>query len=314
MPTIRIGTRKSELAMTQTKWVMAELKRQFPDIVLETKPIVTKGDRILNVTLSKVGGKGLFVKEIEQALLNGEIDVAIHSMKDLPGEMAEGLTLAAISKREDPRDCLISNDGKKLAELPKGSVVGTSSLRRQAQTLAYRPDLIVEPVRGNIGTRLQKLREGQFDAILLAAAGLHRVGWENLITEYLDVDVLLPAVGQGALGIQCRSDDTEVISVLERLNDPDTAFAVTAERAFLKRLDGDCQVPVGAFGVVHHGRSVSLTGLVAEPRAKHVYRHSASGTDPVQVGEQLADEVAAMGARDVLAALRGEAPPDEHHS
>lgn len=307
MKTIRIGTRQSDLAMTQTEWVITKLRHAYPELKVETKSIITKGDRILNVTLSKVGGKGLFVKEIEQALLEQEIDVAIHSMKDLPGEMADGLTLAAISKREDPRDCLISRDGKTLSELPAGAVVGTSSLRRQAQILAYRSDLNVEPVRGNIGTRLRKMREGQFDAILLAAAGLHRVGWQNLITEYLPVDLLLPAVGQGALGIQCRAGDDEVISVLKTLNDPATAFPVTAERAFLNRLEGDCQVPVGAFGTVNNdGNEVTLTGLVADPHAVHVYRRSASGSDPVQLGQQLADEIEGMGADKVLASLREE--------
>lgn len=304
MRAIRIGTRKSSLALTQTDWVIRELRHAFPDVEVETKAIVTKGDRILDVTLSKVGGKGLFVKEIEQALLNKEIDVAIHSMKDLPGEMADGLTLAAISKREDPRDCLISRDGKKLAELSSGAVVGTSSLRRQAQILAHRPDLRVEPVRGNIETRLRKMREGQFDAILLAAAGLHRMGWQHVITEYLPVDIVLPAVGQGALGIQCRSGDEETIALLKVLNDPATAFPVTAERAFLHRLNGNCQVPVGAYGTVEKGgKEVALTGIVADPLAENVYRRSIVGSDPVQLGRQLAEEVSAAGADKVLASL-----------
>lgn len=304
MRTILIGTRKSELALTQTDWVIKELRKKNPGIKVETKPIVTKGDRILDVTLSKVGGKGLFVKEIEQALLNKEIDVAIHSMKDLPAEMAAGLTLAAISQREDPRDCFVSREGKKLAELSPGATVGTSSLRRQSQLLAYRPDLRVEPVRGNIGTRLRKMREGQFDAILLAAAGLHRVGWQNLITEYLPIDIILPAVGQGALGIQCRSDDEEVMSLMQGLNDPATAFPVRAERAFLNRLDGNCQVPVGAYGTMESDEVIALTGAVGDPQGKHVYRRSRKGTKPEQLGEQLAAEVAAMGADQVLASLR----------
>lgn len=305
MRTIRIGTRQSALALTQTEWVIKELRAKFPELTVETKPIVTKGDRILNVTLSKVGGKGLFVKEIEQALLDRKIDVAVHSMKDLPGEMADGLTLGAVSKREDPRDCLISREGQKLDELPSGATVGTSSLRRQAQVKAYRPDLNVEPVRGNIDTRLRKMREGQFDAILLAAAGLHRMGWQNLITEYLDVGVLLPAVGQGALGIQCRADDEEVLSLLKTLNDCATAFTVTAERAFLHRLNGNCQVPVGAFGTLE-GNDVTLTGLVADPENAHVFRQSASGNDPERLGRQLADQVSATGAGRVLASLRRE--------
>lgn len=303
MRTIRIGTRQSALAMTQTEWVIKKLNNAFPQLTLETKPIVTKGDRILDVTLSKVGGKGLFVKEIELALLNGEIDVAVHSMKDLPGEMSPGLTLAAITKREDPRDCLISRNGDKLIELPEGATVGTSSLRRKAQLLAHRPDLHVEPVRGNLNTRLRKMREGRFDAIVLAAAGLHRMGWQHLITEYLDFDLMLPAVGQGALGLQCRADDEEVISRLKVLNDSETALTVTAERAFLHRLNGSCQVPIGAFATVE-GDKVALSGLVADPHKADMYQQSATGTDPERLGQQLADQVAEMGADQVLALVR----------
>lgn len=305
MRTMRIGTRRSELALKQTEWVIKKLIDSFPQLTVETKPIVTKGDRILEVTLSKVGGKGLFVKEIEQALLNREIDVAVHSMKDLPGEMAEGLTLAAITKREDPRDCLISRNGQKLNELPAGAIVGTSSLRRQAQLKALRPDLNVEPVRGNINTRLRKMREGQFDAILLAAAGLHRMGWQHLITEYLDIDRVLPAVGQGALGIQCRVDDEAVISHFKVLNDVETTSTVTAERAFLHRLNGNCQVPIGAFATTD-GVKVALTGLVANPNNTDIYQQSATGTEPERLGRELADQVAAMGADQVLALLREE--------
>ena len=306
MRTIRIGTRQSALALTQTKWVIRKLKEQFPELTVETKPIVTKGDRIVEVTLSKIGGKGLFVKEIEQALLNGEIDVAVHSMKDLPGEMAEGLALAAVTKREDPRDCLISRDGQTLRELPEGAVVGTSSLRRQAQVLAFRPDLKVKPVRGNIDTRLRKMREGAFDAIVLAGAGLRRMGWQHLITEYLGTDVMLPAVGQGALGIQCRQDDDELFALLQTLNNSVTSRAVTGERAFLHRLNGNCQVPIGAYATVE-GDSVSLTGLVADPNAEQVYRQSSVGDNPERLGVHLAERVSEMGAARILEALRKEA-------
>lgn len=306
MGTLRIGTRRSALARTQTEWVIQQLTAAHPGLHVETKTIVTKGDRILDVTLSKVGGKGLFVKEIEQALLNREIDVAIHSMKDLPAESADGLLLAAVSARADARDCLISRSGMKLDELPPGSVVGTSSLRRQAQILAHRPDLKVTPLRGNIDTRLRKLRDGKFDAILLAAAGLKRMGWEEQITEHLDVDVMLPAVGQGALGIQCRADDEKTLALVKALNDAPTALTVAAERAYLHRLYGNCQVPIGAYGTLTNGE-ITLTGIVGDPNGTRIYRRSGTGDDPVRLGEQLADEVAAMGADDILASLREEA-------
>lgn len=299
MRTIRFGTRKSRLAVTQTEWVIQQLQKSIPELKAEMKTIVTKGDRILNVTLSKVGGKGLFVKEIERALLDKEIDVAIHSMKDLPAEMAPGLTLAAVSKREDPRDCFISRHNETLDELPSGAVVGTSSLRRQAQLKAYRSDLEVKPVRGNIETRLRKMREGEFDAIVLAAAGLHRVGWHNQLTDYIDIETMVPAVGQGALGIQCRANDEEMIELLKAVDDEEAHLTVAAERAFLHRLDGNCQVPIGAYGLLEED-AIKLTGLIAEPDGSCVYRKTSKGTDPVRLGEQLADELVAMGAGRVL--------------
>lgn len=306
MHTIRFGTRRSSLAMTQTEWTIDQLRTSFPDLTFETKKIVTKGDRILHVTLSKVGGKGLFVKEIEQALLNGEVDVAVHSMKDMPAEMADGLTLAAICKREDPRDCFISREGETLDELPAGAVVGTSSLRRQAQLQAHRPDLKVEPVRGNIETRLRKMREGQFAAIVLASAGLHRMGWHEIITEYLDTDISLPAVGQGAIGLQCRKDDAETRSLLQTLNDETTAQVVQAERAFLHRMDGNCQIPIGAYGILEEDE-IELTGLVADPEGPKILRELIRGTDPEHLGQQVAERLIDMGADKILASLRESA-------
>ncbi|WP_054949001.1 hydroxymethylbilane synthase [Numidum massiliense] len=302
MNSLTIGTRQSALALTQTEWVMGELRGKFPHLKLGTKKIVTKGDKILHVTLSKVGGKGLFVKEIEQALLDGEIDVAVHSMKDMPAQLADGLTLAAICKREDPRDCFISKTGQSLDELPEGAIVGTSSLRRQAQIQHYRPDLQIKPVRGNIDTRLRKLREGEFDAIILAAAGLIRLGWEDVITHYLDVDVSLPAVGQGAIGLECRADDEDTQALLVALNDADTARAVSAERAFLHRLNGSCQIPIGAYARIEQ-EAIALSGLVGDPADGRIIQHAGTGSDPVQLGVQLADALIAQGADEILASL-----------
>lgn len=270
MRKIIVGSRQSTLALTQTNQTIDLLKqlcaRDNLDYTFEVKPIVTRGDRILDVTLSKVGGKGLFVKEIEEALLNGEIDLAIHSMKDMPFELPEGLVIGAVPKREDPRDCLISKEGVKLSELPHGARVGTSSLRRSAQLHAHRPDLRIESIRGNIDTRIRKLAEEGFDAILLAAAGLHRMGWKERITEYLPPEVCLPAVGQGALAIECRGGDEDVLGVLRLLNDPATERTVAAERRLLGLLNGGCQVPIGAYAQLESDAPearVALTGLVA---------------------------------------------------
>ena len=221
------------------------------DCQFEIKKIVTKGDRILDVTLSKVGGKGLFVKEIEQALTDGEIDIAVHSMKDMPFELPEGLVVGAIPKREDARDALITRGNRSLDELPQGALVGTSSLRRASQLQHHRPDLRIESIRGNIDSRLRKLEEENFDAIMLAAAGLHRIGWQDRISEYLPPELCLPAVGQGALCIECRGGDAFVLDLLGKFQHEPTALAVRAERAFLGRLNGGCQVPLGAYASVN---------------------------------------------------------------
>lgn len=311
MRNIIVGSRQSALALTQTNQTIELLRelcvRDGLSYTFEVKPILTRGDRILDVTLSKVGGKGLFVKEIEDAMLNGDIDLAIHSMKDMPFELPEGLVIGAVPEREDPRDCIISREGKRLSELPQGARIGTSSLRRSAQLQAYRPDLRIESIRGNIDTRLRKLTEEGLDAILLAAAGLHRMGWKDRITEYLSPDICLPAVGQGALAIECRSADAEVLDLLGRLNDEATARTVAAERRLLGLLNGGCQVPIGAYAVLtseNSGGGLQLTGLVASPDGSRLLRESASGDEPEPVGAAAADALLRRGADKLLAEAR----------
>lgn len=301
MRKIIVGSRRSKLALTQTNWVIDQLKKAGMPFEFEVKEIVTKGDVILNVTLSKVGGKGLFVKEIEQAMLDKEIDIAVHSMKDMPSELPEGLEIGCTPKRVDPRDALISEKYSSLRELPNGAVVGTSSLRRAAQLLNRRPDLTMKSIRGNIDTRLEKLKSGEFDAIILAAAGLERMGWSSdVVTEYLDVDLCLPAVGQGSLAIECRSEDSEVKELLSTLNDEYTYQTVQAERAFLHSLEGGCQVPIAAFATMTDDHEVTLTGLVADPEGKKVLKEINKGKDPQRVGVDLAEELKNLGAKKIL--------------
>ncbi|WP_416729104.1 hydroxymethylbilane synthase [Fictibacillus sp. JL2B1089] len=301
MRKIIVGSRRSKLAITQTNWVIEQLKKSGMPFEFEVKEIVTKGDIILDVTLSKVGGKGLFVKEIEQAMLDKEIDIAVHSMKDMPSELPDGLEIGCTPKRVDPRDALISEKYSSLRELPAGAIVGTSSLRRAAQILNRRPDLEIKSIRGNIDTRLNKLKSGEFDAIILAAAGLERMGWStDVVTEYLDIDLCLPAVGQGSLAIECRSEDLEVKELLATLNDPYTFDTVSAERSFLNTLEGGCQVPIAAFATMDDNQEVSLTGLVADPEGKTVLKEMKSGKDPYRVGVELAEELKTLGAKNIL--------------
>ncbi|MEB1807680.1 MAG: hydroxymethylbilane synthase [Bacillaceae bacterium] len=307
MRKIVIGSRKSQLALTQTNWVIEQLKKAGVPNEFEVKKIVTKGDQILDVTLSKVGGKGLFVKEIEQAMSDKEIDIAVHSMKDVPSELPEGFTLAAVTERVDPRDAFISNDHVKLADLPAGSIVGTSSLRRSAQILASRPDLEIQWIRGNIDTRLRKLKEENFDAIILAAAGLQRMGWSNdVVTEYLEPEVCIPAVGQGALGIECRSDDQEVIDILQHLNHAETARTVTAERAFLHKIEGGCQVPIAAYATLEENNDVTITALVGSPDGKTILHETLTGSDPQDLGELAAQKLLDKGAKEILTQVKKE--------
>lgn len=297
-----IGTRKSHLAVTQSNWVRAQLLELYPDLSIELEKIVTKGDKVLDVTLSKVGGKGLFVKEIEQALLDKQIDLAVHSLKDMPAELPKGLVIGCVPVREDPRDCLLSRDGLTLEELPTGSVVGTSSLRRQAQILAIRPDLTVESIRGNLDTRIAKLRDGKFDAIILAVSGLKRLNLSDEISEYLSTVAMLPAVGQGALAIECREDDKEILTLLQGIHDPVTGNAVKAERAFLQAIEGSCHLPVAGYGIWKEDR-VHLTGLVASPTGKPLVKGIEIGANPIEVGKQLAQKLMEQGAKEILATV-----------
>lgn len=306
-----VGSRQSRLALTQTQQVLDELQRAARaaghEIEFEVKKIVTRGDKILHVTLSKVGGKGLFVKEIEQAMLDGEIDMAVHSMKDMPAELPDGLVIAAVPKREDPRDCLVSRGGIPLDELPRGARVGSSSLRRAAQIKACRDDLRVEPVRGNIETRIGKIETEGLDAVVLAAAGLRRVGWEGRISEYLEPDRFIPAVGQGALGIECRQGDSGLMELLRLINDPETEQCVRAERSFLARLNGGCQVPIGAYAVMLGETGAPspaplfrLTGMVGTPDGSVLLKATQSGTDPEFLGLSLAEKLLEQGADRIL--------------
>ena len=298
---LRLGTRKSKLALTQSNWVKKEIESRFPDVEVELVKVTTKGDKILDVPLAKVGGKGLFVKEIEEALLDGRIDFAVHSLKDVPTELPKGLEVSVFPEREDPRDALISKSGAGLKGLPEGARVGTSSLRRMAQLRAVRPDLTIENLRGNLDTRLKKLDEGQYDAILLAVAGLNRMGLADRITEIIGPELILPAIGQGALGIEFRTGDEETRAILSALNHEETSVRVRAERAFLARLEGGCQVPIGAFATLD-GDEIELEGFVADERGERLIRRKRRGkrSDPERVGDELGREILDAGGREIL--------------
>lgn len=307
MRKIIVGSRRSKLALTQTNWVIDQLKALGAPFDFEVKEIVTKGDQILDVTLSKVGGKGLFVKEIEQAMLDKEIDMAVHSMKDMPAVLPEGLTIGCIPFREDHRDAFISKDHVKFADLPSGSIVGTSSLRRGAQLLAKRPDLEIKWIRGNIDTRLAKLQNEDYDAIILAAAGLARMGWsKDVVTEFLDEDLCLPAVGQGALSIECREDDAELLEALALFTDSVTHKAVIAERAFLHKMEGGCQVPIAGFASVGQDDNITLTVLVGAPDGSVLYKERITGTDPVKVGLEAAESLTEQGGKKLIDDVKKE--------
>ena len=298
---LRIGTRGSQLALWQANWVKEQLIRKHPDLMVEIHTIKTTGDKILDVPLAKVGGKGLFVKEIEEALLEKSVDIAVHSMKDVPTELPDGLGIVAISPREDPRDAVLGQTRVPILELPQGAKIGTSSLRRQAQLFAARPDFVIEPLRGNINTRLRKLKEGMYDAIILAMAGVKRLGWEHEVTEVIHPDVMLPAIGQGALGIEARLDDESTLERIAFLNDDITASCVAAERAFLHRLEGGCQVPIAAYAV-REGDEILLTGLVGSVDGKKIIKESDQGpaADAAQLGDALAARILEAGGREIL--------------
>jgi len=298
---LRIGTRGSRLALRQAEEVAGELRQRFPETSFSIITIKTMGDKILDVPLARVGGKGLFVKEIEEALLNGQVDLAVHSAKDIPTEIPQGLAMGAFTRREDPYDVLISKDGKGFKSLPLRAKIGTSSLRRRAQLLHHRPDLEIVPLRGNIDTRLRKLSSLGLDAIVVAAAGLCRLGLEDQITEHIPEEILLPAIGQGALGIEIRVYDPLVAELVQTLDHPETHKTVTAERAFLRRLGGGCQVPIAAHGRIVNGR-LTLCGMVARPDGKGMVRERLEG-DPhraEELGTALAERLLAIGGDRIL--------------
>ncbi len=305
---IRIATRKSALALWQAEYVKARLEQAHPGLVVTLVPMVSRGDKLLDSPLSKIGGKGLFVKELETALLEQQADIAVHSMKDVPMDFPEGLGLFCICEREDPRDAFVSNTFSSLDALPAGSIVGTSSLRRQAQLLARRPDLQIRFLRGNVNTRLAKLDAGEYDAIILAAAGLIRLGFEDRITDTISVDDSLPAGGQGAVGIECRSADSEIHALLAPLHHADTADRVSAERALNKHLNGGCQVPIACYAVLE-GDQLWLRGLVGEPAGGALLNAQgrAPRGDAETLGVQVAEALLAQGAGDILKAVYGEA-------
>lgn len=299
---LRIGTRGSVLALWQANHVKATLESLHAGLEIELTTIKTTGDKITDVPLAKVGGKGLFVKEIEEALVRREIDLAVHSMKDVPTKLPESLHLAVVTQREDPRDALLSRDGTGFLMLPPGSVVGTSSLRRQAQLRARRPDLKFDSLRGNLDTRMRKLREGKYAAIILAAAGLKRLGLADQVTEFLEPDLSLPAIGQGALGLECRRDDERTNQLLLPLDHPDTHVCVEAERALLERLEGGCQVPIAAYGVLAGADRIRLEGLVVSVDGTRLVRDTVTGlsAEARQIGLALGDRLLCAGADSIL--------------
>ncbi len=304
--TLVLGTRGSKLALCQSEWFQSKVQEVAPEVRVTLRKIHTSGDKIVDVPLAKIGGKGLFVKEIEDALLARDIDFAVHSMKDVPAQLPEGLDILCVPPREDARDAFISRAGHSFQNLPVGATVGTASLRRQAQLLHARPDLTIAMLRGNLDTRLRKLQEGQFDAIVLAAAGLHRLGWSQTITEYLSPILSLPAIGQGALGIEGRAHDEFVRSILSRLNDRATHTTVTAERAFLHRLEGGCQVPIAAHAALSDEYLV-LDGLIASVDGKTIIRDQIKGTHQQAhaLGVQLAERLLSRGGEKILGEIYG---------
>jgi hydroxymethylbilane synthase len=306
--TVTIGTRGSKLALWQANWVKDAIRAHHPDVPVELAVIKTRGDKILDVPLAKVGGKGLFVKEIEEALLDGRIDLAVHSMKDMPADIPEGLCIGAIPGREEPRDVLITRSGQPLDLMKTGSRVGTSSLRRSAQLLHVRPDLIIVPLRGNLDTRLKKLQSEPLDAIVLAAAGVRRLGLADRITQILDESVMLPAVGQGALCIETRDKDPRIASVVAALDDLPTRKVVMGERAFLNRLEGGCQVPIAGHGHIDKN-GYTITGLVCDVDGSHQIKQARTGPDTrsEQIGLELAEALLAEGAGEILERLNADA-------
>lgn len=303
---IVLGTRGSKLALWQAEWVKARLEDAYKGLSVKLEKIKTTGDKILDVPLAKVGGKGLFVKEIEEAMLRGDIDIAVHSMKDVPVEFPEGLHLPVICEREDPRDALISK-GVLFKDIPKGARIGTSSLRRSCQLLSVRPDLEIVQLRGNLETRFRKLGDGEFSAMILAAAGVKRLGWDDQVTEYLDTSISLPAIGQGAIGIECRKDDPRVNELISALDHRETNIRVTGERACLKKLEGGCQVPIAAHAELD-GDRIRIRGLVGSVDGRTIIRSEVDGkaAEAETLGDRLADQLLELGAKPILEEVYGQ--------
>ena len=301
---VRIATRKSPLALWQAEHISQRLKALHADIEIELVTMVTQGDKILDTPLAKVGGKGLFVKELEQGMLRGDADIAVHSMKDVPVDFPAGLQLAVICEREDPRDAFVSNTYSRFEDLPQGAIVGTSSLRRQCQLRELRPDLVIKDLRGNVNTRLKKLDEGQYAAIILASAGLKRLEFDSRITAFLEPEQSLPAIGQGAIGIECRENDNEILDLIRPLQHEDTRICVSAERAMNHRLEGGCQVPIGGYAQIK-GDSLTLRGLVGQPDGSEMIRGEVTGStsEAEQLGIKLADDLLSRGAKEILQAV-----------
>lgn len=306
---IRIGTRKSQLALWQANFVAGALKER--GIEVEIVKITTQGDKILDVPLAKIGGKGLFVKEIEEAILRGEVDIAVHSLKDVPTKLPEGLDIVVIPKREDPSDAFVSVKYSSIDQLPNGATVGTSSLRRKSQLLKIRPDIQIKDLRGNVDTRLRKLEEGQFDAVILASAGLKRLGLENRIKQKLTPDTMIPAVCQGFLGIEARVEDKQILSMISFLNDEESFIRASAERSFLATLEGGCQVPLGAYCEIKDGK-LKITGYISDLEGREFYKDSMEedlGTNPLKtakrIGRKLAEKLLDAGGKKILECLLG---------
>ncbi len=317
---IIIGTRGSKLALWQAEWIKSQLNELYPELKIELNKIKTTGDKILDVPLAKVGGKGLFVKEIEEAILKGEADIAVHSMKDVPTDFPEGLHLSVITKREDPRDAFIpriSNSKFEIPrfnELPLGATVGTSSLRRSCQLLSIRPDLKIVQLRGNLDTRIRKLDEKQFDAIILAVAGVKRLGWSERIADILSTEMCLPAIGQGAVGIECKIDDEFINNLIAPLNHSETSTCIRAERAFLKRLEGGCQVPIAAYARIEQRseeKILIIDGLVGSISGDRIIRGQINGKieDAENLGVRLAEDLLSKGAKEILDEIYGRGLP-----
>lgn len=303
MTNIRIGTRDSQLAMWQAEWVKTQLERIYPEQTFELVPMKTKGDKILDVALAKIGDKGLFTKELENGLLNNELDLAVHSLKDMPTVLPQGLIISAFCKREEPRDVYLSKDGIPFDELPEGALIGTSSLRRKAQLMYRRPDLKFSDLRGNLQTRWKKLQESGMNGIVLAAAGVKRLGWEERISQIFPEEFMLPAVGQGSIAVEVAEERSDMRELLSKLNHPETELAVLAERTLMRRLEGGCQVPIGALAHVVDGK-VHLKGMVASINGERLIRAEASGTDPELVGYDVAGRLIELGAAEILDEIR----------